>query len=203
MWTRLLKNNPLTFVAWILAIVLVQLFLVGVLVRIMSRVMIELSIPLTDARAYSLMVTILVGAALGLLQWLILRRQLSSVGWWPLAAVLGSMGIWLWSLIPYIGPPAPSYFGEAILALIYGSMYGLTYSAAQWFVLRKAGLRSRGWPFANAIAWAVSSVLGVFGLGGPGGILGLTILGAITGLEILRVIATANTDGLTLDAATD
>ncbi|MCS6994880.1 MAG: formylglycine-generating enzyme family protein, partial [Anaerolineales bacterium] len=88
------------------------------------------------------------GALLGLAQWLVVRRHLSSSGWWiVLTAGAFSLCWWgsVWSVWWWI---------------LIGGMLG----AAQWFLLRRAHARALWWvpvcAAGHAAAWLILTILG-------------------------------------------
>ena len=112
------------------------------------------------------------GAALGVLQWLVLRRQLARAGWWIAASTVG------WAV------------GGAAFGLVGGALAGFL----QWLVLRRRLARAGWWIVASTVGWVIGPVIVLFGgvigeldaalivllvtvLWGSGGLVG----GAITG----------------------
>jgi len=111
------------------------------------------------------------GAALGVLQWLILRPHVRVGLWWAAvtAAVLGLLScgaahIWPSGLVvtcitlwgTYMGPPAAGiylYYGlaSAIVGCLFGGVTGALLVVGQWLVFRQARLASGGWIAANAV----------------------------------------------------
>lgn len=100
------------------------------------------------------------GAAIGFLQWLVLRPLIGQAGWWIGASTVG----WLlgWGLLTILPPQI--VFGGAIL--------GVTTGIAQWFVLRKWTLHASWWPLISALAW----IIGLSNF-----IAGETLVGAVVG----------------------
>lgn len=105
---------------------------------------------------------ITLGAAIGMAQWLILRRILSGMGWWVLASLIGySIGM----LAPWIVNRLEGGWWSGLFALlIYGAGLGL----AQWIVLRVhfqhavwwVGLIMGAW----ALAWALTRLAQITGV---------------------------------------
>ena len=81
------------------------------------------------------------GAALGALQWLVLRRQLARAGWWIAASTVG------WAV------------GGAAFGLVGGAVAG----CLQWLVLRRQLARSGWWIAVSTIGWAIGPVIVLFG----------------------------------------
>lgn len=114
------------------------------------------------------------GAALGVLQWLVLRWQLARAGWWIVASTVG------WAA------------GGAAFGLVGGALAGFL----QWLVLRRRLVRAGWWIAASTVGWAIGPVIVLFGgvigemdaalivllvavLWGIGGLVGGAITGAV------------------------
>lgn len=102
-----------------------------------------------------------VGAVVGALQWLVLRRRMPQAGWWGLLSAAG----WLAGLaiVALLLPPQ-----AGILA---GPILGAGIGIGQWLFLRRH-LRRAGW-------WIVTSTLGW--TAGLMGILGISMVGTVAG----------------------
>lgn len=85
------------------------------------------------------------GCALGLSQWLVVRRYLHNVGWWGVATAV-SFVISFYVLLNRGGMPL--WFSFGLLGIIVG--------LAQWVVVRHLGGNSGFWIFASAFAWGLS-----------------------------------------------
>jgi hypothetical protein len=100
-----------------------------------------------------------IGAVVGLLQWLLLRRRIPNSAWWIPATViglfvpLGLYGIaWLIWGIPFdLGWPMGG-LGWAACFLVGGALVG----RLQLRVLRRRVAEPRSWVFYSAIGWCVS-----------------------------------------------
>ncbi len=90
------------------------------------------------------------GAAVGLAQWIVLRRDEEIGPFWAAASVLG----WsVWSLFQAV--ETPGYFGLSAVGLIVGTL--------QWAVLRRTREKTRFWAPANIVAWPIAGALGLTG----------------------------------------
>jgi hypothetical protein len=112
-----------------------------------------------------------IGGALGIAQWLVLRRYIEMTFWWILACILGGMiglsiGMALGDSLALPAVRAATREAAAgalpwrviLQAGISGALLGVMLGAAQWLVLRGA-VRSAGW-------WIIVSGLGwMLGLG--------------------------------------
>lgn len=114
---------------------------------------------------------VVIGLAMGILQWLILQRRLQNAWWWILATTLGWM---VGSIIIILLLPEGMDFTA-------GLILGLTMGSAQWLVLRQEIHWSGWWIVINIIAWTSGFALL------PGIILSGVIAGLITAtaLELL------------------
>lgn len=93
------------------------------------------------------------GAAIGLAQWLVLRRVLSGMGWWVLATLVGySAGI----VAPWI---VNSLEGGRLTGLFVLLIYGFVLGMAQWLVLRTHFHRAVWWVAFSMAAWALAWAL--------------------------------------------
>ena len=154
------------------------------------------------------------GAVVGLMQWLVLRRQVLQARWWVLASTVGwSLGwaasetvYWLLLLWPVLwpiyeavgwvlcGPGMMGPAGDVVVGVAVGTM--------QWLVLRRQVSGAYWWILASAIAWAVGQPLfrvvtiamifvlnswAAFYVGWFVGLAGTgALVGAITGIILVR-----------------
>jgi hypothetical protein len=114
---------------------------------------------------------VLVGASLGVAQWLLLRQRLSRAAWWILASAVGiavaAAGWWL----------LESTAGVAVAALS-----GVSLGVAQWLVLRRQLSRAAWWILASAVGFAVVFVAFDSSVASAAtGAVGVVAYGAITG----------------------
>jgi hypothetical protein len=120
------------------------------------------------------------GILVGVLQWLVLRRQITRAGRWVLAnlgaaAVLGVVVFGVGVVNADVG-----WVGGA-------GLFGTVIGALQWLVLRRQVARAGWWVLASTVGWIV---------GGPlGGIVGWIALGAaygaITGTALVWLLRQA------------
>jgi hypothetical protein len=103
---------------------------------------------------------ILAGAAIGLAQWLVLRRRIPSAWWWIIASVLGLfLGLWMRASVYVYFWFSPHEEAVWVKALA-DSALGATLGTMQWFVVRRID-RNYLWILASALG------LGLAGLAGP------------------------------------
>jgi hypothetical protein len=111
------------------------------------------------------------GVAIGLAQWLVLRRELPNSVWWLVGTTVG----WLaGSLLVGSGlllAPGPGLFTSLLAGGIIGGLIG----AIQWPILRQWVSLAALWIPASAAAWAIG-FSGLFG-----SLLAGAIIGAVTG----------------------
>jgi hypothetical protein len=87
------------------------------------------------------------GVAIGIAQWIVLKRYNNFGPFWAVASALG----WsVWSI--FQAAQAPGYLGW--------SAVGLTVGILQWVVLRRERDRAYFWVPANIMAWLVAGTLG-------------------------------------------
>ncbi len=145
-------------------------------------------------------------AAVGLLQWLVLRRYVRRIGWlgWVLAAILGQLaGTFLAILVSVpvllgtLGDLGEAVGGSTVLLgvkLVTDAVIGSAVGFAQWLVLRRHFYRAVWWiaasMVAGMIAWVLTNTSGSeFGLGGPLGWVAARLasgvcVGALTGIAL-------------------
>lgn len=93
------------------------------------------------------------GAAIGLAQWLVLRRYLRGTGWWVLATLLGYALPFI--LIRSMPPSEQPWLAGTSMFLMLGTTLGIL----QWLVLR-GRVRHAGWWIAISIAgWLAAFAL--------------------------------------------
>ena len=116
------------------------------------------------------------GIAAGLLQWLVLRRQIARASRWVLAstvagAVIGVVGVALGATLGFStrwvggGPETTgeTSSGEWALFVLLG-LYGTVLGVLQWLVLRRQVARAGWWVLASTVGWPVSIGVGAIGL---------------------------------------
>lgn len=99
------------------------------------------------------------GSVVGLMQWLVLRRQISLAGWWILASAAGlavvvGAGVAVAVLTDYsveLADFADLYRWVAVVAL-GGAVAGIL----QWIILRQQVYRASWWVLASTLGWALS-----------------------------------------------
>ncbi|MBI5032515.1 MAG: hypothetical protein HZB51_18475 [Chloroflexi bacterium] len=93
------------------------------------------------------------GALIGLAQWLLLRRYLPRSGWWILATAIGCIvPMQFGEMFPWRDPP---WLGGAIMFMLFG----LTLGIAQWFVLRRYMAHSVWWTAFTLVGWLLAFAL--------------------------------------------
>ena len=101
------------------------------------------------------------GAAIGFLQWLVLRPFFYQTWWWIAYSAVG----WIlgWGVLLIL--PSSTVFSGVIL--------GLSMGIAQWIPLRKWVPQAFWWPLVSALAWMIGFGEVMFGE---------TLIGAIVGV---------------------
>ena len=114
---------------------------------------------------------VVLGAGVGIFQWLVLRRRVSRAGWWVLASILGlAGGAVVGTTAVALAGGDPTTWGVVGGWVVGGAMAGLM----QWFVLRRQVSRAGWWVLASTVGWAVSS----YGV----------VLGAVTGIAVVWLL---------------
>jgi hypothetical protein len=92
------------------------------------------------------------GLAIGIGQWLVLRRRIAHAGWWVLAIIVG------W--IVFDAVLAASGRSNPILGAIGLALAALAFAMMQWLVLRRQATRAGRWIVVSTAALAVASFAG-------------------------------------------
>ncbi len=99
---------------------------------------------------------LVIGSAVGIAQWLVLRRWISPVGWWVVLSIVG-FGVGK-ALAEATLPGTTTLPGYALTGAIIGVVVGL----AQWVVLHRILSSAGWWVPATGVAWVVGwSAIGV------------------------------------------
>jgi hypothetical protein len=126
-----------------------------------------------------------IGFGVGILQWLVLRRRVSGVGWWVLASTAGLAGArgGAAALASGNSEVLGSYAWLVAAMALGGAVTGIL----QWLVLRGKVSRAGWWVLASTVGWALGFAVMDAGaeLVGVDCILGALlpgpVLGAVTG----------------------
>lgn len=151
--------------------------------------------------------TLLEGTAVGVLQWLVLRRalpKLSLASWWS-ATAIGALIAWSLGMIPSTlmamadtasAAPSPAEMSDALqytLAALMGLVLGPVLGFPQWLVLRRHITHAGLWIAANAVAWCwgMLVIFIVIGFVPAGGITLATGLIVLSGLALAGAVVGA------------
>jgi hypothetical protein len=100
---------------------------------------------------------VVVGASVGTMQWLVLRRHICRAGWWVLASVLG-MGLGF-ALVRAVTPALSRVGGGLAYGVVNGAAVGTLVGTMQWLVLRRPVSRAGWWVLVSALGMGVSFAL--------------------------------------------
>ena len=111
---------------------------------------------------------VVIGIALGILQWFVLQRRLTRAWRWIVATVVGWV---VGSTLIWFLPAQGSEF-------LAGVLLGLTVGVAQWLILRKEFYWNGWWIPINVVAWTTGMAFlpGIFSTG--------ALIGSITGIAL-------------------
>ncbi len=162
--------------------------IVGMFVGFFLGFLVAASIPDVLGRWFGFSVFgIVLGIAVGILQWFILRRRVSVAGWWVLATAVGGLGIFQARLIFGFSTLFGSY--ESFVAFLgwigIASLGGLVTGTLQWLVLREKVSRAGWWVLASTVGWALSAtVKGAipWGVDDKDALWGMVVAGAVWGM---------------------
>jgi hypothetical protein len=111
---------------------------------------------------------VIIGVALGVLQWITLQQRLRHAWRWIVATAVG------WSL----GSGIILFFMPNVMDFIAGVVIGITTGTAQWLILRREFYWAGWWIVINVVAWTTGLALL------PGILLTGVVAGFVTGTAI-------------------
>ncbi len=121
--------------------------------------------------AVSLVSLVIMGVAVGALQWLVLRWHVPGITRWTVFTGLGF----------------------ALGTFAFWAFMGLGVGLTQWLLLRRDLNKTQWWLIVNAIAWPLGYLLGGMGGVAMGNALGSAIVGGLIGSILIGVIIGAIT----------
>jgi hypothetical protein len=123
------------------------------------------------------------GAALGLMQWLMIRGWVKSAAGWLAASILG------WGTGFAVGVAIAQQFNlvEAWFGLVTGASAGALLGIFQWFVLRRHVSAAFWWIPANIFAWTSGLLFYRPGMSAIGAMYGI-LAGLVTGVALLWLL---------------
>jgi len=136
---------------------------------------------------------LIIGAAIGIAQGLVVRRRIAPMGWWVLASALG------FGVGKFLGESAAGGMPAVVGSLLAGAIIGASVGVAQWLVLRGKVTGAGWWLAANIAGWAIGwslislvegaeglSTVVVYLIGGAGA----AAAGIITGIALVGLSRT-------------
>ena len=133
---------------------------------------------------------LIIGAGVGIAQWIVLRQRLPSVRWW---AVLSIVGFGIGRAAGEIATQGlPTALGDGLT----GAAIGLSVGVAQWLSLRRLFPEAGRWIPASVVAWAIGWFIISYAeevTGSPdvttyaGGGIGAAFAGIVTGCALIWV----------------
>ena len=123
---------------------------------------------------------IVIGIGVGVLQWLVLRRRISGMGWWVLTSAAG--GLILPAAFEGLSQSLESYglpLGWTGVVALGGAVTG----TLQWLVLRGQVSRAGWWVLASTVGWGLGMTAAIaFSWGvGDSDFRALVVTGAVLG----------------------
>jgi hypothetical protein len=103
-----------------------------------------------DIVSYNILMGLLLGSAIGLVEWLVLRPYISDMGWWVPATTIGWASAFM--IGAYAGAGSASYENS----ILFGMLIGTASSLAQYIALRRLITLAEVWVVVNALAWIVA-----------------------------------------------
>ena len=136
-----------------------QWVLAGILGRVVSGAIVGYAYPAMAARLGDIAAAIagvcLLGMAVGVAQWFVLRQRIARTGWWVLASTIGTAvgayeSVRFELLDLHVGP------GIELDPLLAGAVFGGLLAVLQWLALLWRVKRGYWWILASAVAHSVS-----------------------------------------------
>ena len=133
---------------------------------------------------------LIIGAGVGIAQWIVLRRRLPDVRWWAGLSILG------FGIGRAAGDIATQGLPTALGEGLTGAVIGLSVGVAQWLSLRRVFPEAGWWIPASVIAWTIGWFIISYaeGLTGSpdvttyvGGAIGAAFAGIVTGGALIWV----------------
>jgi hypothetical protein len=90
-----------------------------------------------------------IGIAIGIGQWLVMKSRINRTRWWILASIIG------FGIGKDVADPVALAVSGPMGSVLGGLAIGMSLGVAQWLVLRRHVPEARWWIVASAIAWAV------------------------------------------------
>lgn len=146
---------------WVLATV-VGIFM-GIAIVAAASVAVK-ALGIVNTAALLHIVGALEGAALGLAQWLVLRRYIKRIYGWIIATAIGAIAAWLIGLkaivvliLIFLDGGTVRSFSPGLLPTVFwvGAWVGTLLGLAQWFVIRTHVRQGFLWVLVNALAWGL------------------------------------------------
>ncbi|MCK4899229.1 MAG: hypothetical protein KAS38_10645 [Anaerolineales bacterium] len=122
---------------------------------------------------------IVIGIGVGVLQWLVLRRRISGVGWWVLTSAAGGLII----PVAFEGLSESLSFGALMSFTGVVALGGAVAGTLQWLVLRGQVSRAGWWVLASTVGWGLGMTAAIaYSWPGPMWLIVTgAVLGAVTG----------------------
>ncbi len=116
----------------------------------------------------------IVGAVVGVTQWLVLRRHVPQAGWWVLACSVGWVvgGMVGEAVFSIVSMAVGRILGAAVIGIVGWTvsdtagaaagwaLNGAAVGATQWLVFRRHVSQAGWWVLASSIGWAVGGMVG-------------------------------------------
>ena len=136
------------------------------------------------------------GFVIGVMQWLVLRRQVAGVGWWVVASAGGWVVFVAVVWLGFVGMRAimVGAVGMVVGVVAGGAVGGFVVGVLQWLVLRRQVARASWWVAASVVGQVVFAVMvafmNMFGFVGGlvGQAVGLAMYGGITGYVLVQLL---------------
>jgi len=128
---------------------------------------------------------IALGIGIGVLQWLVLRRRVSGVGWWVLTSAPGCFGILLAGFLGLSG--SLESFGSPLswtVVVVVAALGGAVTGTLQWLVLRGQVSRTAWWVLASTVGWGLGMTAArafSWGVGDTDAFNAMVVIGAVLG----------------------
>ena len=116
---------------------------------------------------------VIIGIALGVLQWLVLQQRINNAWRWIIATALG------WGF----GATFLLTIAPGINEFLAGALMGITTGTAQWLILRQEVYWAGWWIAISVVGWTTGMALL------PGVMLTGVMAGAVTGIALMLLLS--------------
>lgn len=162
-----MSNFNETTSGWFLFVKWILLSMAGVGVAYLVVSLVNLPENVTSYYVFITVMWFLMGAVIGIFQWLVLRRWLKNSVLWIIVVGMGyviaahvSVPIILWDMYYNLNLPYELGRPFQLDEVIFGAVFGTIMGSAQWIILRNYFHRAGWWIAGSLAAWTLGRLVG-------------------------------------------